>query len=139
MIEECLVELRDIIFRVHHFQRRTEPNHRDSSTLAPMGCIGTYRLHDRDYWVDVADTLDEAQDLDFTGLWEEQQVETALNFLHSFPSLRGHLTLRCEWHEEGTHALTDQWVRDGLDAGTEGLLIEYWLNKLRKLIREAPR
>ena len=137
MIEECLVELRDIIFRVHHHQQRTEPDRR-RPLCSWVGHLGTYRLHDRDYWMDVDETLNEAQELDFwpnTGDIREQQVQTALTYLHSFPSVRGHLTLRAEWHEEGTHALTDQWFRDELDSYTEGLLIEYWLNKLRILIR----
>ena len=99
-------------------------------------------MHDRDYWIDVAETLDEAMDLDIpndVAHLYEAEIHTALNYFHAFPSLRCHLTLRPEWHGEETYALTDQWGRDGIDAHLKGLLIDYWLNKLRELIRSVPR
>ena len=142
MIEAWLEELRGILCRVHYHNNRPEPDHRNVFTRAPVGSLGAFRLHDRDYWVDVAETLDEAQDLDIphdvAHLYEDE-IHNALNYLHSFPSLRCHLTLREEWHGEETYALTDQWGRDGIDAHLEGQLIDFWLNKLRELIRDVPR
>jgi hypothetical protein len=103
--------------------------------------LGNYRLVDRDYWIDVAETLDEAMDLpipDGASSLIDARLHTALNYLHSFPSLRCHLNLRSDWYGEDTLALTDQWGRDGVDAAQEGLLIEYWLNELREIIRIIP-
>ena len=65
MIEEALIELREIIFRVHHFHQMPEPDRRSVSTGSMIGALGSYRPRDRDYWVDVAETLDAAQDIEY--------------------------------------------------------------------------
>ena len=142
MIETWLVVLRGIISRVHQHNERPEPDHRNIFTRAPEGSLGAFRTHDRDYWVDVAETLDEAMDLEFpndAAHLYEADIHNALNHLHSFPSLRSHLTLREGWYGEEMYALTDLWKQDGVDASLEGQLIDFWLNKLRKLIRSVPR
>ena len=129
MIEAWLLELRAIT-------HRTEPQ-----GIEALEEIGNYRPRDRDYWIDVAETLDEAMDLpipDGADIDIEARLHYALNHLNSFPSLRAHLNVRPEWHGESTIALTDQWARDGVDAIQEGLLIEYWLNELREIIRIIP-
>ena len=106
------------------------------------GPLGTYRLVDRDYWRDVADTLGEAMDLPlpYGELGEiEGRIHLVLRHLYSFPSVRCHLTTNSEWYGESTLAPTDQWVRDGVDAVQAGRMIEYWLQELRDIIRGAPR
>ena len=119
-------------------EKRREQRARSAFARGPLG---TYRMKDRDYWIDVAETLDEAMDLpipDGASSLIDARLHTALNYLHSFPSLRCHLTVRSEWYGEDTLALTEQWGRDGVDAAQEGLLIEYWLNELREIIRIIP-
>ena len=49
------------------------------------------------------------------------------------------MTSISDWYGESTLELTDQWVRDGVDAVQEGRMIEYWLHELRVIIRDAPR
>jgi len=113
----------------------------EQQAIEALAEIGNYRPRDRDYWIDVAETLDEAMDLPIPNGADidiEVRLHYALNHLNSFPSLRAHLNVRPEWHGDDTITLTEQWVRDGVDSVQEGLLIEFWMNELREIIRIIP-
>ena len=104
------------------------------------GALGTYLLTDQDYWRRVTGDLDVALDLPLPyggGSDIEGRVTHIMKYLHSFPSLRCQMTSSSEWFGGGTLELTDQWVRDGVDAVQEGRMIEYWLQELRAIIKEC--